>query len=281
MPDTINLIALGEVSTGAIRQIGLKIISKGGKLWAREVFHKSPGDVATQVDRWAEGELKRVLHQALPSSEFLGEETGGVELRNIAAQPTWIVDPIDGTANFSRGYPQWSVSVALAIEGEPVLGIIYDPSRDEMFFALRGHGAWLQTGDNHHSRQSLHCATIMEPLHATVSTVFPKPHSRLMDAYLPEFEAVIRSFGQVRRSGSMALELAYVAAGRADAFWERGMAAWDAAAGIVLLREAGAQIVAMDDLPLLQSQFLAAGSAAMLPLLRSKLNETKATPAKP
>ncbi len=256
----MNLEALCADSIRAIDQISHEVWLKSHDVAALQVNEKAVGDVATDIDLWAEVALREQLIALLPGSQFMGEETGGV----LTQQPTWIVDPIDGTANFARGYPQWSMSVALAMEGEPVLGVIADPNRQEIFYAARGQGAWLQS---RLGLQRLVCAKVTEPLKATVSTVFPKPLSPLMPAYLVEFERVIRAFAQVRRSGSMALELAYVAAGRADAFWERGMQAWDAAAGMVLLQEAGASLVAMDGKPVLSSQFLAAGSSAMLPSL--------------
>jgi myo-inositol-1(or 4)-monophosphatase len=259
----MNLEALCVSSITAIGQIGHEIWLKSRDLSALKISEKSAGDVATDIDLWAETVLRVQLTALLPGSQFMGEETGG-KLPCFSDAPTWIVDPIDGSANFSRGYPQWSVSVALAVEGEPMLGVIVDPNRNEIFYATRGQGAWLQSRDG---LQSLKCAVVKEPLKATVSTVFPKPLSPLMTPYLAEFERVARSVGQVRRSGSMALELAYVAAGRADAFWERGMQAWDAAAGMVLLQEAGASVVALDGLEVLSSQFLAAGSPAMLPYL--------------
>lgn len=264
----MNLEALCADSIRAIGQIGHGIRLKSQNLKALQVHEKSAGDVATDIDLCAEHALRETLSHMLPGSHFMGEETGGA----LNDEPTWIVDPIDGTANFARGYPQWSMSVALAVEGEPVLGVIADPNREEIFYATSrqhgGQGAWLQSRDG---VRPISCANVSEPLKATVCTVFPKPLSPLMKPYLQEFERVIRRFGQVRRSGSMALELAYVAAGRADAFWERGMQAWDAAAGMVLLREAGAEIVALDGQPVLKSQMLAAGSPAMLPHLLNAL----------
>ena len=253
----MKLVALCADIMPAISHIGHEIWLKSGDLNALQIKEKSAGDVATQIDLWAEIELTEALLKALPGSQFLGEETGGT----LTDAPTWIVDPIDGTANFMRGYPQWSMSIALAIDGQPVLGVVHDPNRQEMFYASQGEGAWLQS---RRGLQRLQCAAVSEPLQATISTVFPKPLSPLMQPYLKELAIVLSSVGHVRRSGSMALELAYVAAGRADAFWERGMQAWDAAAGMVLLEEAGAQIVALDALPILQSQHLAAGSPAML-----------------
>jgi myo-inositol-1(or 4)-monophosphatase len=260
----MNLVALCADIIPAIGQIGHEIWLKSGDINGLQIQEKSAGDVATQIDLWAETELKTVLLKALPGAQFLGEETGG----SLTDAPTWIVDPIDGTANFARGYPQWSMSIALSMQGKPVLGVVNDPSRQELFYATQGQGAWLQ---NRRGLQRLKCAAVSEPLKATVSTVFPKPLSPLMQPYLKELDVVLRHVAQVRRSGSMALELAYVAAGRADGFWERGMQAWDMAAGWVLLEEAGAGVVALDSLPELQSQYLAAGSPAMLPWLKALL----------
>lgn len=267
----MNLVALCADSVPAISQIGHEIWLKGRDVSALKINEKSAGDVATDIDLWAEQSLRERLTALLPGSQFLGEETSGDAPCALSDQPTWMVDPIDGTANFACGYPQWSVSVALAVAGEPVLGIIVDPNRQETFYAARGAGAWLQ---NRQGLQRLACSQTREPFKAIVSTVFPKPLSPLMKPYLAEFGAVIRSFGQLRRSGSMALELAYLAAGRADAFWERGMSPWDAAAGLVLLRESGACVVAMDDLPVLSSRYLAAGSAQLLPCLVSQLRSS-------
>jgi len=256
----MNFGAICQEVTRLTCQIGQDLWLKSQTLHSAQIREKAPGDMATELDVWAECSLRQALQQLLPDCQFMGEETGG----SLSDAPTWIVDPIDGTANFVHGYPQWSVSVSLAREGEPVLGVIVDPSRQETFFATRGQGAWLES---RHGLQRLSCAKRDQPLKCLAATVFPKPLSPWMPSYLNEFEQIIRAFGQVRRSGSMALELAYLAAGRVDVFWERGMQAWDAAAGIVLLREAGAQIVALDDLPLLASDFLAAATPDMLPVM--------------
>lgn len=225
-----------------------------------DVSQKAPGDWVTRFDREVEEDLQEALQQALPEGCFVGEEGGG----ELTDQPTWLVDPIDGTANFARGYPQFAVSIALCVRREPVLGVVVDPSRDEVFTAANGLGAWL-------NGQRIACAGPHLPGQCLVATVFPKPGAPFMDDYLAEFGRVLKTFGQLRRSGAMVLELAYVAAGRADAFWERGMGAWDAAAGAVLLREAGAVIHAMDGLPLLESRMLVAGSPAGAALLEGVL----------
>jgi myo-inositol-1(or 4)-monophosphatase len=225
-----------------------------------DVSQKAPGDWVTRFDREVEEDLQEALRHALPQGRFVGEEGGG----ELTDEPTWLVDPIDGTANFARGYPQYAVAIALCVGREPVLGVIVDPSRDEVFTAAAGLGAWL-------NGERIACAGTRLPGQCLVATVFPKPGASFMDDYLAEFGRVLKAFGQVRRSGAMALELAYVAAGRVDAFWERGMGAWDAAAGAVLLREAGAVMQAMDGLPLLESRMLVAGSPAGAALLEGVL----------
>jgi myo-inositol-1(or 4)-monophosphatase len=255
----MDLVALCADLIPTVGHLGQEILRQGRQLHGLQTTHKAAGDVSTQVDQWAEQALREQLSKLLPQAYFMGEEShAGAAL---GQEPTWIVDPIDGTANFARGYPQWSVSVALAVNRQPVLGVVADPHRAEIFHAVRGQGAWLR---DHEGDRRLQCAAPRPLIEATVATVFPKPHAAFMDAYLQEFSRIIRSCAQVRRSGSMALELAYLAAGRVDAFWEHGMQAWDAAAGIVLLQEAGAQIKAVDGEALLESRFLAAGTATAL-----------------
>lgn len=256
----MDLVVVLEKARLAGMEAAARIRKAQAQLQPADVRQKAPGDWVTRFDCEVEEGLRSALLQALPQSGFVGEESGG----ELTEQPTWLVDPIDGTANFARGYPQYAVSIALCVDRQPVLGVIVDPSRHEIFTAASGLGAYLNEG-------RLACAAARPAGQCLVSTVFPKPGAPFMDDYLREFGDVLRTFGQVRRSGSMALELAYVAAGRADAFWERGMGAWDAAAGLVLLREAGATMRSLDGLPLLQSRMLVAGSPAGAALLEKSL----------
>ena len=161
------------------------------------------------------------------------------------------MNPIDGSTNYLRGYPQYAVSIALVEDGEPQLGVIYDPSRNEFFGAIRGRGAVLNGA-------AIRCAAPRAALDAIAATVFPRSRSPRMPVYMAELGRVLRGFAGVRRSGSMALELAYLAAGRIDAFWEHDTLAWNAAAGAVLLRESGALIQARDGRSLLASHSLLA-----------------------
>lgn len=252
----MDLVFLLEKARLAGMEAAARIQQAQAGLKPADVSQKAPGDWVTRFDREVEEDLQEALQHALPQGRFVGEEGGG----ELTDEPAWLVDPIDGTANFARGYPQYAVAIALCVRREPVLGVIVDPSRGEVFTAAAGLGA-------HLNGQRITCAGARLPGQCLVATVFPKPGAAFMDDYLAEFGRVLKTFGQVRRSGAMALELAYVAAGRVDAFWERGMGAWDAAAGAVLLREAGAVMRAMDGLPLLESRMLLAGSpsgAAML-----------------
>jgi len=260
---SLDLLAAYQVAERAARAAGAHLQASRSRLNAVALLRKQPGDLASEIDHEAEQLILDVVRRACPGHAFLGEELG----RHAAAAvvqagagdgepPLWVVDPLDGTANYLRGYPQYAVSIALVVDGAPVLGVIFDPCRNEFFAAIRGRGARLNGA-------ALQCADRARPIDALAATVFPKPTSPRMASYLGEFGRVLRGFGGVRRSGSMALELAYLAAGRIDAFWEHDMGAWDAAAGIVLLQEAGAGIVARDGLPLLESRSLAASTPAM------------------
>jgi myo-inositol-1(or 4)-monophosphatase len=218
------------------------------------ITQKQPGDVASDIDREAESLIRDVVLKHFPDHGFLGEEGGGTVRDGC---PLWVIEPLDGTANYLRGYPQYAVSIALVEDGEPVLGVVFDPCRNEFFGAIRGRGAVL-------NGSPIRCAAQRATIAAMAATVFPKPTSPRMPQYMGELSRVLGTFGGVRRSGSMALEIAYLAAGRIDAFWEHDMGAWDAAAGIVLLREAGAVIHARDGRPLLGSHSLMASTPALL-----------------
>jgi len=222
------------------------------------ITHQAPGDVVRAIEAEVQALIREVVLKAFPEHAFdvdRGAPSGALP-RHAGDRPCWVVTALDGVGNYLRGYPQYAVAIALVDAGEPVLGVIYDPCRNEFFGAIRGRGAVL-------NGQPIRCAKPHQPFEALAATVFPKPTNPRMSTYIAELGRVLRGFGGVRRSGSMALELAYLAAGRIDAFWEHDMGAWDAAAGIVLLREAGAGIEARDGRPLLESRSLAASTPAM------------------
>ena len=213
------------------------------------ITHQDPGEVANIIANDARTLIREVVQRHFPEHGFTGEDEPGTAAKPFDDTPRWAVVPIDGAVNYLRGYPQYAVSIALIERGEPLLGVVYDPCRNEFFGAIRGVGAVL-------NGQAIRCASPRPPLEALAATVFPRPASARMPGYITEFGRVLRGFGGLRRSGSMALELAYLAAGRIDAFWEYDIPPWDAAAGIVLLRESGARVEARDGLPLLRSQAL-------------------------
>lgn len=245
---------------------GTQLLHAARDLAALVVEEKGPGDVASRADREAEALLRKRLAQALPHAGFVGEEGGG---QLDAGRPQWVVDPIDGSQNFLRGYPAWAVSIALVVDGMPVVGVVHDPCRQATCSAAVGGG--LRLAGELAAGPPARAHTLAR---AVVGTVFPKPGSPRLPQYLGEFGRVVSGVAGVRRSGAMALELAHLAAGRLDAFWEHDMAPWDAAAGLVLLREAGVRWVARDGVPWSRSRSLAAASPALLDAFVSLLDGT-------
>jgi len=204
---------------------------------AGEWTEKTRHDFATQVDREAEELIAETLTDLVPGSEVVGEELSPDAQRR--AQVVWLVDPLDGTTNYLHGYPQYAVSIAAVVSGVLSVGIVHDVTRDVSYRAVRRQGAWS-------GGQRLAVSTITEPARALVGTGFPFRHLDQLDTYLRQFAAVTRSASGIRRAGSAALDLADVAAGRFDAFWEQALAPWDVAAGVLLVREAGGLVTTLD-----------------------------------
>ena len=198
------------------------------------VDYKGANDVVTEIDVAIERFLTEQLGALFPDDRILGEELDHEEAP--AEGRTWVLDPIDGTLNFSRGIPIYCVSIALQVDRQSVVGVIYDPSRGELFSARRGHGATLDGEPME--------VTDREALSETV-LVTGFPPSRHEDN-LPRFAALTRATHGIRRLGSAALDLAYVAAGRLDGFWEFHLNPWDTAAGYLLVQEAGGQVTDVD-----------------------------------
>lgn len=244
-------------------EAGELLLRAAQDLAALPVEEKAPGDVASRADRDAEALLRERLTRAFPEVGFVGEEGGG---RLDAGAPQWVVDPLDGSMNFLHGYPVWAVSVALVVDGEPVVGVVHDPCRGTTASAAAGGGLRLA---GEHAPAPHRPRTLAAAL---VGTVFPKPGSPRLPQYIGEFERVVSVCGGVRRSGAMALELAHLAAGRLDAFWEHDMAPWDAAAGLLLLREAGLCCVARDGQHWSRSRSLAAAAPGLLDAFLARLD---------
>ena len=199
-----------------------------GNLDRIPVEDKSCNDFVTEVDRAAESAIIEVLHEAYPKHAILAEESGATG----ASDFVWIIDPLDGTTNFLHGLPQFAVSIALAERGVLTQAVVYDPSRNELYTATRGGGAFVNDRRLRVSKRT----KLRESL---LGTGFPYREFTHIDAYLGVFRELIQSSAGLRRPGSASLDLAYVAAGRYDGFFEIGLKPWDIAAGALLVTEAG------------------------------------------
>src|SRR2546423_436226 len=195
------------------------------------VSAKGRSDFVTEVDRAAEEAIIDTLRAAYPQHGFLAEESGASSASG-SDEYTWIIDPLDGTTNFIHGFPQYAVSIAPQQRAQLTQAVVYDPTRNELFTASKGRGAFLNDRRIRVSRRT----QLRECL---IGTGFPFRSLEHLDAYLRIFKRVTEETAGVRRPGAAALDLAYVAAGRLDGFWEFGLSPWDIAAGMLLVREAG------------------------------------------
>lgn len=228
-------------------------------LHAVAVEAKGRGDVVTEVDRQAERAIVARLRAAFPDHGILAEESGA----SGGGPYRWIIDPLDGSLNFAHGFPHFCISIALAHEDEVMAAIVPDPLRDELFRAEKGRGAWLDD-----TRLAVSACASLEQ--ALLGTVFPKPVSPLLARFVPTLGRALWSAGGVRRSRSMALDLAYVAAGRLDGFWELGMQPWDIAAGALLVAEAGGLVAPLEgEASLLEARSLLASAPGIASALRA------------
>ncbi|MFZ5779739.1 MAG: inositol monophosphatase family protein [Pseudomonadota bacterium] len=208
-----------------------------GEVEHLQVSEKGPGDFVSHADLRAERTLRAELSRVRPEYGFLGEEGG--ETRGDGRN-RWIVDPLDGTTNFLHGVPHFAISIGLEREGEIVAGVVYQPISDELFWAEKGNGAFIDT-PNARSRR-LRVSGRKDPARALVATGIPNIGKGGHDTYLPKLDAVTKHTAGIRRWGAASLDFAFVAAGRYDAFFEFGLAPWDVAAGMLLVREAGGTI---------------------------------------
>jgi len=223
--------------------IALRAARKAGDLVARaaeqidrlKIESKGENDFVTEIDRKAEQEIIYHLQKAYPEHRFLGEESG--ETGNPDSDYLWIIDPIDGTTNFVRGIPHYCISIACLHQGQIEHAVVLDPIRREEFTASRGRGAQLNG-----RRVRVTMAASLEGTLIGTGIPFKSRSEQHIAAYMKSLEAVARETAGIRRAGSAALDLAYVAAGRLDGFWEIGLSKWDIAAGVLLVREAGGLI---------------------------------------
>lgn len=193
-------------------------------------------DLVTVVDRECDAKIVESLQKSCPGTLFITEETFE-EGQPVDLSNTWVIDPLDGTTNYAHGFPQFAVSIAYFHEGQPKVGVIFDPFKKELFYALRGRGAYMNDQPIFVSKNHAHTLS-----HSLLATGFPYDIASSSVNNIDHFERIAPRCHGVRRPGAAALDLAYVACGRLDGFWELKLSIWDVAAGILLIEEAGGDV---------------------------------------
>ena len=224
-----------NVMIKAARAGGNVLVRHMNKLDALNIVEKERMDYASEVDGLAEAEIVKELRRANPEYAVLGEEGGAQKGRGGPSRYTWVIDPLDGTSNYLHGWPHWCVSIALVENGEPIHGVVFDPLRNELLTASRGSGAALND-------RRIRVSERKDLTGAMLITGFPPRERARAGAQLECTRELLRDAEDIRRTGSAALDLAYVACGRADAYFEAGLQPWDIAAGVLLVREAGGRV---------------------------------------
>lgn len=218
-----------NIAVKAARRAGAIINRASQDIGTLTIKSKNFNDFVSEVDVAAERAIIDTLKDAYPTHGFLGEESGSTSHQSDFI---WIIDPLDGTTNFLHGFPQYCVSIALRHKGEITQAVIYEPNRNDLYTATKGRGAFLNDKRIRVSK----CDKLQDAL---IGTGFPFRDFKYLDDYLSMFKSMIQKTTGIRRAGSAALDLAYVANGSLDGFWEIGLSAWDIAAGGLLVREAG------------------------------------------
>jgi myo-inositol-1(or 4)-monophosphatase len=221
-----------NIAIRAARNAGDFIVRKINRLADIKVETKSPNDFVSEVDRQAEERIIDTLLKAYPNHSILAEESGEI----IGSEDyRWIIDPLDGTTNYLHGFPHFAVSIACQSKGRLEHAVIYDPMKQEIFAASRGDGATL-------NNRKIRVTALKSTQGALLGTGFPFKHKDQLGEFLALFNEFFKTASDIRRAGSAALDLAYVASGRLDGFWEAGLKSWDVAAGALIVREAGGLI---------------------------------------
>jgi myo-inositol-1(or 4)-monophosphatase len=248
-----------NIAIQAARAAG-RLIARGLKrLDTVKVTEKSPNDFVTEIDQQVEKEIINVIHKAYPSHGIIAEESGE---HNSDHPYVWIIDPIDGTRNFIHGFPHFAVSIAIRYKDKIEHGVIYDPVRQEFFTATRGKGA-------HLNDRRIRVSPCNELQNALLGTGFAyRYHDKSHSGPEHIFKSILPSCGDIRRAGAATLDLAYVACGRLDGYWEQGLKIWDIAAGILLIKEAGGIVTDLEGgESYLQTGDIVAANPKMLRLL--------------
>lgn len=231
----LDVATEGALAAGAILQDYL------GKVEDKITEKERPGDLVTVADKESEAVILDYLHRHFPDHAILAEESG--KLGNYQNEYLWVIDPLDGTTNFAHQYPCFAISIGLLINSVPKLGVIYDPLRGELFQAAMGLGATL-------NRRPICVSKTTELCKSLLVTGFAYDRRETLNNNYVEFCHLTHLTQGVRRSGAASIDLAYVACGRVDGYWERGLSPWDIAAGVILVQEAGGKVTAYDEGPL-------------------------------
>ena len=218
-----------QTATEAARIGGAILLQEFGNLRESQVGLKGKGDYVTELDRRSEQAIVQRIKKTFPDHAFLAEESGE-EARNSPYR--WIVDPLDGTANYVQSIPIYGISIALMKDAEILTGVIYDPNREEMFWAEKGRGAFL-------NGRPIHVSSKEDMAYSMLASGFPWRSKTLLDPYMRCFKQLFLAAAGIRRMGAATIDLAYTACGRFDGFWEMRLGPWDIAAGILLVQEAG------------------------------------------
>jgi len=234
MPGSANL----NIMMKAARKAGRSLVKDFREVENLQVSMKGAGDFVSRADIAAEAILKEELMTARPTYGWLAEEGGEIEGKDPTRR--WIVDPLDGTTNFLHGLPHWAISIALEHKGEIVAGVVFDAAKDEMFYAEKGEGAWLNDSVR------LRVSGRNRMIESIFATGLPFAGRADLPETLQDLARLLPATAGVRRWGSAALDMAYVAAGRYDGFWERSLKIWDLAAGVIIVKEAGGFVEPID-----------------------------------
>lgn len=231
MPDLQKYL---DLATAAAKEAGEYIRSK----WegSFKIEHKGAINLVTEVDKQSEKMIVDEIYKHYPDHDILAEEGTG---QKTDSKFRWIIDPLDGTTNFAHGYPVFVVSIGLAYKGDVIVGVVYDPTREEMFTATKGGGAFL-------NRKKIFVSKQKKLSESLLCTGFAYDVREAKNNNIAEFSKMLKSVQAVRRDGAAALDLCYVACGRFDGFWERGLLPWDMAGGVLLILEAGGQVTTYD-----------------------------------
>ena len=254
-----------NVMMRAAEKAGRALVRDFGEVEQLQVSRKGPADFVSSADQKAEDIIRRELQKARPDYGFLMEEGG--EIVGEDPDKRFIIDPLDGTTNFLHGLPHWAISIALEHKGEVTSAVIYDPAKDEMFWAERGAGAFMND-------QRLRVSGRTKMIESLFATGLPWGSKPELPLKLRDLGRILPATSGVRRFGVASLDLAYVAAGRFDGYWERGIEPWDVAAGLLIVREAGgfAEAIAGEDV--FSSRTVVSGNAGVFETFARELRKT-------